>query len=80
MLQQALAAFKAELRSEIGKEFDAAMNINFTSLNQAMTDTHTKMKDYVDHSSVDLIAKFDKIFATKQTEIEKQLKKLEENI
>ena len=80
MLDQAMAAFKIELRSEIGKEFDTAMNINFTSLNQAMSDTHLQMKGYVDTSSVELIAKFDKIFNDKTTAIETQIKALEENI
>ena len=80
MLDQAMATFRIELRSEIGKEFDTAMNTNFASLNKAMSDTHLQMKGYVDTSSVELIAKFDKIFADKTTAIEAQIKALEENI
>ena len=80
MLTAAMTALKTEIRAEIGREFDAAMNTNFASLNRVMAENKEMAIAYSDKSSVELIAKFDKIFSAKTAEIEAQIKLLETNI
>ena len=80
MLDTAMKNLKAEIRAEIGKEFDAAMNQNFASLNKAMTENKDYAIAYAEKSSVDIIAKFDKILGAKSTELEAKITKLEETI
>ena len=80
ILREAMESMKREFRQELGDEFDKAMNTNFASLNQAMTDTRMQTMAYVDQSSSDLIKKFDIIFNAKTKELEVQIKALEETI
>ena len=72
LLKEAMNKMKDEFRTEIGIEFDKSMNTNFASLNKAMEDSRTLIKQYVDGSSVELIAKFDNILNAKSVEIDKK--------
>ena len=80
LMAEAMQSLKAEIRQEIGIEFDKSMGENFASLNKALEDTRMQTKAYVDTSSSELIAKFDSMFNIKSIEMEKQLKALEANM
>ena len=80
MMAEAIATAKNDLRTELGAMFNSAMNINFANLNKAMEDNKGFVKGYCDQYSVELIAKFDKIFANKSSEIESKITALETSI
>ena len=55
MLAEAMNSTKAEIRKEIGEEFDRSMNTNFKSLNKAMEDNKLAIKAFAENGMSEII-------------------------